>query len=210
MRTLPLFAAVLLVSGCGGDHGLETASAKPPPPWQKVIREPDRQRLAGLWSAWTRSLNEADKAGMATAVAALGDMAVPDAAHPGPAPGPGRFHCRRVKLGSRDDGTARPAGPAMAEMPGEPCAITERGGLLWFDHASGGQRIAGQLYPDGDRQVFLGSMALAGETGVRPYGADGDRDQVGVLRNIGEGRWRLELPWPMWQSNLDVIEIVAG
>jgi hypothetical protein len=205
-----LLAINLLVASCGGHDDAQTASAKPPPPWQKVIREPDRKRLAGLWSAWTRSLNEAENAGMAPRVAALGDMAVADAAHPGPVPTAGNFQCRRVKLGQRDDGTNREPGPAMTAMATAPCTITERGGLLWFEQASGGQRIAGTLYPDGDRQVFLGSMALAGETGVRPYGADGDRDQVGVLRNIGEGRWRLELPWPMWQSNLDVIEIVAG
>ncbi len=210
VRIVLLVSCSLLVTGCGDNGGINTVSAKPPPAWQTIIRVPDRKRLAGLWTAWTRALNEADKAGMGTSVAALGDMAVADAAHPGPMPVPGQFQCRRVKLGNRDDGTIRPAAPAMMAMPASPCSISRKSGVLAFDHTSGGQRIAGNLYPDGDRMVFLGSMALAGETGVRAYGADGDRDQVGVLRNIGENRWRLELPWPMWQSNLDVIEIVAG
>jgi hypothetical protein len=113
-------------------------------------------------------------------------------------------------MGNRVDGAIRGPTPPVLAGDFRSCTITARRGLLYFDQGAGDQRVAGTLYPDGDRQVFLGSLALAGENGIMAYGADGDRDQVGVLRAFGDKRWRLELPWPMWQSNLQVIEIVPA
>lgn len=205
-----------LLAGCGGS-GTKPQVAEAPPRaqgWQNVIRDSDRRRLAGLWSAWTRSLAQAETAGQLQRVAALGDMAVPDAARPAPAPRPGAYRCRTVRIGIRDSDAALRAvagtAPVMLASGFLPCTIAARAGRLWFEQGIGLQRVAGTLYPDGDRQVFLGSMALAGEAGFRSYGADPDRDQVGVLRAFGDRRWRLELPWPMWQSNLAIIEIVSG
>jgi hypothetical protein len=130
---------------------------------------------------------------------------VADAANPGPLPVPGDYQCRTLKLGVRSD--APPLAPALAMSDAVPCRISARGSLLWFEQLSGPQRIGGMLYPDDDRQVFLGSKSLAGEMRMMAYAADAARDQVGVLRALGPGRWRLELPWPNWQSNLEVIEI---
>ncbi len=178
-------------------------------PWQKQIRERDRKRLAGLWGAWTHALGQVRDAGATAAVAALGPVGVATAIQPGPLPVPGQYRCRTLKLGSREAATAAPV-PVIIAAPFQPCTITARDGLMWFEQASGAQRVAGRLYPDGDRLVFLGSLALAGEPGVMRYGADDDRDQVGVVRGLGPGHWRLELPWPMWQSNLAIVEIVAG
>lgn len=177
--------------------------------WQKQIRERDRKRLAGLWGAWSHALGQVRDAGAAGAVAALGPVGVATAVQPGPLPVPGQYRCRTLKLGSRAAVTATPV-PVIVAAPFQPCTITARDGLMWFEQTSGAQRIAGRLYPDGDRLVFLGSLALAGEPGVMRYGADDDRDQVGVVRGLGPGHWRLELPWPMWQSNLAIVEIVAG
>ncbi len=36
----------------------------------------------------------------------------------------------------------------------------------------------------------------------------GDRDMAGVLERIGERRWRLVLPYPRFESLLDVVELV--
>ncbi len=206
---LAALAASALLSGCAGKPAPASAAVRAPA-WQTVIRDNDRKRLAGLWSAWTRSLADAQKAGQMQAVSALGDMAEPEAARDAPPLVPGDYRCRLVKLGTREDGVVRTATSPVAAAPFRPCVITARDGLLWFDEGMGAQRIAGYLYPDGDRMVFLGSLALPGEAGIMAYGADGDRDQVGVLRAYGDKRWRLELPWPMWQSNLQIIEIVAG
>jgi hypothetical protein len=217
MRSAFLSALVLLASamtaGCAGKPGVTARAA--PPPWQKMIREADRKRLAGLHSAWSESLGEAKAAGAGAAVTALGAVAMPDAATSGPLPGPGAYRCRALRIGGRSgdgerSGDSRTVAPAVITAPAVPCRISAKGGLLWIEQAMGAQRIGGTLYPDGDRLVFLGSMALAGEMGMMRYGADKDRDQVGVLRSLGPARWRLELPWPMWQSDLAIIEIVPG
>ncbi len=210
---IALLAALLpLAAYAGADSPSGMASAATPrsQSWQENITGPDRKRLAGLWNAWTRSLNQAANAGQGAAIAALGPMAIVDAPGAGPPPPPGNYRCRSIKLGIRDDGAPRPDAPALEMSQVFPCGITARAGLLWFEQGTGPQRIGGALYPDGDRMVFLGAKALAGEMGIMAYGSDAARDQVGVLRAIGDGRWRLELPWPMWQSNLEIIEIMPG
>ncbi|MNT68759.1 hypothetical protein D3C72_2070150 [compost metagenome] len=58
--------------------------------------------------------------------------------------------------------------------------------------------------------VFLGSMALASEPAARSYGQRPERDMVGVVERIGERRWRLAIPWPANESNLDLIELVPA
>ena len=209
MRFSIAFAVALLpLAGCASDSppGAASAKAMRQTSWQEQINESNRKRLAGLWSGWTRSLAEASAAGHQDAIAALGDLLVPDAARPGPPPAPGAYRCRTVKMGARTDG-GRAAPTAMDVGDFAPCTITAKGSLSWFEQAGGMQRVGGTLYPDGDRLVFLGSKALKGEMGVMAYGSDASRDQVGVMRSIGDARWRLELPWPMWQSNLEIIEI---
>lgn len=206
MRT-PVVLALTLLAACSHRGPEPVAAASGSPGWQRVIRDDDRRRLAGLWGAWTRSLGEAQASGQGKAVAALGPVAVPEAARAAAFPGPGTYRCRTVKLGRQGER----AGSAISAGPFEPCTLVvdAKGGLRFQEQVTG-RRIAGRLYPDGERMVFLGSMALRQEMGVMAYGTDSDRDQVGVLRAYGDRRWRLELPWPRWESNLDLIEIVAG
>ncbi len=51
--------------------------------------------------------------------------------------------------------------------------------------------------------VMLGSLALSAEPPANSYGQHPDRDIVAVLERIGEARWRLVIPWPQSESNLD-------
>lgn len=204
-------AALVPLAACGGAPAATPShKAMRSVSWQEQIREPDRKRLAGLWSAWTRSLNEAAAAGHGAEIKALGPLAVADAAKPGAMPVPGDYRCRSVRMGTRDDNSKAALVPAMDADGAIACTISAKGDLLVLEQARGGQRIGGTLYPDGDRMVFLGSKALRGEMGMRAYGADASRDQVGVLRRFGDDKWRLELPWPMWQANLEIIEIVPA
>jgi hypothetical protein len=216
----PLLAGALLAVG------VEVLAA-PVLTWQREITPPDRKRLAQLWEAWTRSLNEAQAAGQGAALVALGPVVVPDAAainpdaaaiNPdaaagktaGPLPGAGSYTCREVRLGQHRSGITAWAAATLTASEMRPCRIEVRGSALWFEQDAGAQRLGGRLYADGDRQVFLGATALTGEMRILPYGADPQRDAVGVLRAIGERRWRLELPWPHWQSNLAIVEITPG
>jgi hypothetical protein len=212
-------AAVLALLLLAADAGFAA-----PPTWQTVIDAPDRKRLAKLWQAWTRALADADRAGQAAALTALGPAVVPDAATMNrnasdpmtppigdPLPGPGAYRCRMINLGARADGVATPVPVMVGATPFAPCRIEMRDDGLWFEQDSGPvQRLGGRLYADGARMVFLGTTALAGEMGVMAYGVDPQRNAVGALRAIGDGRWRLELPWPNWQSNLGIVEIVSG
>ena len=192
-----------------------------PTSWQAAVTAPDRKRLAKLWEAWTRALADANGAGQA--VAALGPAVVPDAATmnrdagdptsppvAGTLPGPGVYRCRTITLGARADGVARRKPTMVAASAFAPCSIATRRDGLWFEQAGPAPRLGGRLYADGARMVFLGTTVLAGEMGVMAYGADPERNAVGALRAIGDGHWRLELPWPNWQANLGIVESMAG
>lgn len=184
--------------------------------WQGQIQPEDRTRLAGLWRAWTRSLADITAAGGADALKPLGAVAVPPIEPlPGrsqetstdPLPAPGAYSCRTIRMGSRDDGWPRDGVLPLQIGDWGPCSLDANLRLLM---QAGPQRLSGQLWPDGDRMIFLGALHLAAETGTRRYGDDPDRDHLGVLRALGAGHWRLELPWPRWQSNLLLVEMRQG
>jgi hypothetical protein len=192
-------------------------AAKPGRNWQDAAAGADRKRLARLWEAWTGALADVAAHGETPALTALGPVAVPDAgtmhANPddriaspakGPLPGPGAYLCRTIRLGQQENGAQ--ASRVQAGEP-QPCRIDIQDTGLWFEQEAGSNRLAGRLYADGDRLVFLGATALRGEMGVMPYRADPERNAVGALRALGPAHWRLELPWPSWQSTLDLVEI---
>jgi hypothetical protein len=192
-------------------------AAKPARSWQATATPADRKRLARLWEAWTHALAEVETSGQTAELTALGSVAVPDAATmhantadrlatpaKGPLPLPGNYLCRTIRLG-QNGGTATAARMQVGDAV--PCRIEARGVTLWFEQEAGANRLAGQLFPDADRMVFLGAPALRGEMWVMPYGADPERNAVGALRALGPQQWRLELPWPTWQSNLDLVEL---
>jgi hypothetical protein len=42
------------------------------------------------------------------------------------------------------------------------------------------------------------------------YGADPERDLAGYVERIGPNRWRLILPYPRFESMIDVLELVPA
>ena len=91
------------------------------------------------------------------------------------------------------------------------CRIEQTSAGLKFSKLTGSQRPSGLLFPEDDRHmVLLGSMALASEPPANSYGQRPDRDLVASLERIGERRWRLVIPWPQAESNLDLIELVPA
>jgi hypothetical protein len=176
-----------------------------PQPWRRSITETDRKRLAGLWRAWTTARAQVAAAGQADAWTAQEPLTDPAAGTGGDAPPPGRYRCRTVKLGTRTAGM-----PVWTMSETYPCRVEQVEDGLRFVREGGAQRTAGLLHADGDRQVYLGAVSLGNERGLFAYNADAERNQVGVLRRLGAARWRLELPWPQWESTLDVIDIVPA
>lgn len=173
------------------------------PAWRRVAGPGDLDRLRRLEGAWTSALSEARRAGFADQVKAEGDL-LKAAALPRPAPTPGSYNCRLIRLG-------RYTAKTKAYESFKPffCYVEVEGDLLTIVKQTGSQRPAGRLWEDEDptRLIFLGSVALGDEEQPLAYGDDRARDMAGVLERIAPFRWRLVIPWPRAQSKLDVFEL---
>ncbi len=123
---------------------------------------------------------------------------------PRPAPTPGSYNCRLIKLGK-----ASAKGPAFERFKPFFCYVEVEENLLTIVKQTGSQRPAGRLWEDdaATRLIFLGSLALGNEEQPLAYGDDPKRDMAGVLERIGPFRWRLVIPWPQSNSKLDVFEL---
>jgi len=163
----------------------------------------DRERIRGWRDGWTSALDEVAAAGDMPKLAPLGALMQPDSAMTDPKPPPGDYLCRTYKLGSQTAG-----GPAFREAPASTCRIALEKDVLSFAKLSGVQRPVGFLLPgDESRMIFLGTMMLGDERRALDYGSDPERDMAGAFERIGPQRWRLVLPFPHWESTLDVIEL---
>jgi len=203
--------ALALVTGC------ETKPKLPPgarpvvevePPlksnaWKGLATQADQDRLARIDSAWQQALTEAGKS-FGGEIRKEGVLLKPRAALPRPAPTPGSYNCRLIKLGQ-----SAPKTRAFESFKPFFCYVEVEGDLLTIVKQTGSQRPAGRLWEDdnADRLIFLGSLALGDEQQPLAYGDDPKRDMAGVLERIGPFRWRLVIPWPQSSSKLDVFEL---
>jgi hypothetical protein len=171
--------------------------------WRAVATAADENRLARLGLAWQEALAEAKRSNAAE-VRRDGKLLLPRAALPRPAPTPGSYNCRLVKLGK-----AAPKTRAYESFKPFFCYVEVEDQLLTIVKQTGSQRPAGRLWEDDDpnRLIFLGSLALGGDEQPRAYGDDPKRDMAGVLERIGPFKWRLVIPWPQSSSKLDVFEL---
>lgn len=196
---------------------LAAACATPPPApggpgpgtvlrdWRALVTDRDRDRYARLDAAWALALEQARRQGGSGDLASTGALIDPGAGRPAAAPPVGDYRCRTVKLGSQggEDGLGYVVYGWFA------CRIEQTPNGLKFTKLTGSQRPAGLLFPENDRRmVMLGSLALADEPPANSYGQRPGRDLIAVLERIGEDRWRLALPWPQLESNLDLVELV--
>ena len=73
------------------------------------------------------------------------------------------------------------------------------------------QRQVGSIFQgDSLREVFLGTLVLGDETRAFQYGRDTQRDIAGYVERIGPNRWRLIMPQPHFESQMDVMELVPA
>lgn len=203
----PSGTAVLLLAaslaGCA-------ASSRPQLPvpvqaWQAIATTSDRQRLRNWRTAFTRGLSEARASGHGEAIDREGALLRPDAALGGPMPS-GNYRCRVTKLGAR-----RPGLLPYLSYPAFTCRISGEIGRQFFVKLTGSQRQLGVIYRgDQLRSPFLGTLVLGDESGARTYGTDAERDLAGWVERIGERRWRLILPYPRFESIIDVVELVPA
>jgi hypothetical protein len=210
-RTAALLAVIVLAAGC------ETKPKLPPgarpivqvePPlksdaWKKLATDADENRLMRLDSAWQQALTEAGKS-FGAEIRKEGVLLKPHAALPRPAPTPGSYNCRLIKLGQ-----ATPKTRAYESFKPFFCYVEVEGDQLTIVKQTGSQRPAGRLWEDdnSERMIFLGSLALGDEDQPLAYGDDPKRNMAGILERIGAFRWRLVIPWPQSSSKLDVFEL---
>jgi len=213
VRRRGLIAALLLLAGCasrdagrvavGPDAPLQGSDA-PLQGWRAVATENDRGRLRDWRRAWVEALRSAYAGGYNTDVAREGVLLFPDAAQANASLPDGTYDCRVIKVGAREKGNLD-----YVAYPRFDCRVERRDGVQHLIKLTGSQRPVGQIYPDtGTRSVFLGTLMLGDERMAMRYGQDATRDVAGVVERIGVRRWRLVLPYPRFESLVDVVELV--
>ena len=206
-----VLALALLACGCatkpsarsGLTPRVEVGAPSDADAWKAVATAADEDRLVRLGLAWQQALAEARRSNAAD-IRKEGSLLMPRAALPRPAPTPGSYNCRLIKLGK-----ATPKTRAYESFKPFFCYVEVEDQLLTIVKQTGSQRPAGRLWQDDDptRLIFLGSLALGDEQQPVAYGDDPKRDMAGVLERIGPFRWRLVIPWPQSSSKLDVFEL---
>ena len=196
MRIIVSIAALALAA-CA-----TTETAVPVRGWQDVATKDDRGRLRDWRTAFNRALQKARAAGHAADIEKEGSLLDPDAAVGGPIPN-GDYACRVIKIGAKSEGLLD-----YISYPAFRCRI-EAGDQQQFTKLTGSQRHVGLIYPgDQLRQVFLGTLVLGDEIQAYQYGRDRERDLAGWVERIGDNRWRILLPYPHFESTIDVIELI--
>ena len=211
LRATAALALAVLAAGCatkpkpppGITPSVEVGTPLKADVWKSVATAADEDRIGRLGLAWQEALDEARKTNGGD-VRREGALLRPRAALPRPAPTPGSYYCRLIKLGKA---TAR----SRAYESFKPffCYVEVEGDLLTIVKQTGSQRPAGRLWEDDDatRLIFLGSLALGDAQQPVAYGDDPKRDMAGVIERIAPFKWRLVIPWPQSTSKLDVFEL---
>ena len=202
IRRGALFALALLGGCAHGGDALATAAVATD--WRRVATGADRVRLTRARAAWLAALAKARGAG--APLAREGALFDPDAALDTPVPPAGDYRCRTIKLGARAQGLLD-----YVAYPWFACRISGADDGVRLEKRTGSQRQAGRiLVADARRAVFLGTLALGDERAWVPYGRDRARDVAGWVERSGPVRWRVAMPYPAYESVLDVLELVPA
>jgi len=174
--------------------------------WRALATRDDLRRMRTWREAFVDGLAQAQGSGNMADIASEGPLLEPDSALDGAEIPPGNYRCRTFKLGAADG-----RGLAFVAYPSFDCRITLSGGATTLEKLTGSQRPFGRLYSGGTRrQIFLGTLVLGDETRPLGYGRDASRDMVGAVERVGPQRWRLVMPYPRFESTLDVMELVPA
>ena len=206
-----MLALAVFVAGCstkrpvppGVTPTVEVGAPLKSDVWKQVATAADEDRLNRLQAAWDSALADARKTSLRE-IRKEGGLLKPDAALPRPAPTPGSYNCRLIKLGK-----ATAKSRAYESFKPFFCYVEVENELLTIVKQTGSQRPAGRLWEDDNpnRLIFLGSLALGDEQQPIAYGDNPKRDMAGVLERTGPFQWRLVIPWPQSTSKLDVFEL---
>ncbi|MVS99204.1 DUF4893 domain-containing protein [Devosia marina] len=158
----------------------------------------DGDRMTGFEAARSRGLaeallsdNAADRALVST-LFALGETPIsqmPD----------GNYRCRTIKLGGL---------LPLTTYTQFACTVSNDGARI--EKLTGSQRFSGNLLPSDGGGLFYWGTLHYGDEAPMNYRADPERSQVGCVYKVDGKpvRYRLELPFPRFESTHDVIELV--
>jgi hypothetical protein len=174
--------------------------------WRDAATPQDRERLSQWRKSFVDALVAARKSGHSAEIAREGVLLDPDSALGGQQLPNGMYRCRVIKLGAKSEGMLD-----YVSYPAFRCRIQAERDLQRLEKLSGLQRYVGLIFPnDQMRRVFLGTLVLGDETRAMQYAEDPNRDIVGFIERVGEKRWRLIVPKPQFESQLDVMELVPA
>jgi len=197
-----LAAAALFAGGCNAILQPNAMVAQRTLAWKDIASAADRARLRDWRSSFTKALAAARRSGHGAEIAREGALLEPDAALGGAIPN-GTYACRVIKIGAKSQGLLD-----YVAYPGFTCVVSARGGGQRLDKTGGSQRYVGLIFPnDAIRQVFLGTLVLGDETRAMQYGQDPERDIAGYVERVGANRWRMIMPEPAFESQIDVLEL---
>jgi hypothetical protein len=205
MRAAFLLAALLACSSCSVIEQPSGLIARWTTAWKEVATANDRRRLADWRATFVDAMAAANKAGHGAEIAREGALLEPDAALGPPGLPDGMYRCRVIKVGAKADSGSLP----YVVYPPFACRVKADRTLQRFNKLTGSQRYVGLIFPgDPLRQVFLGTLVLGDENRALQYGQDQLRDVAGYVERIGPERWRIVMPKPHFESQLDVMELV--
>jgi hypothetical protein len=205
MRAALLLAALISCASCSVIEQPSGLIPRWTTAWKDVATPSDRERLREWRTSFASALAAARKDHSAE-VAAEGALLEPDAALAGAKIPGGMFRCRMIKLGAKEEGNLD-----YVAYPPFLCRVKPERELHRFNKLTGSQRIVGLIFPgDQIRQIFLGTLVLSDERRALQYGQDDMRDVAGYVERIGPSRWRLVMPKPHFESQLDVMELVPS
>jgi hypothetical protein len=164
----------------------------------RTLSAADKERLAAYDTVRRQAIDGARKGGEPDQVALLDAIL---AGTPQPLRGEsllGDYRCRVAKL----DGVL-----PLVVYDWFRCAIDEDDLGYRLVKLTGSQRLTLHFVDDGEsRLVAYGAGHYADEP-PRAYGADPERDTVGVLVKAEGGRYRVEFPLPRVESRFDILEL---
>jgi len=206
MRSAFLIGVALACFGCNVIEQPQGMIPRWTTAWREAATESDKERLRDWRATFVTALAAARTAGHSAEIAREGALLDPDAAlGGGPIPN-GAYRCRVIKLGAKAPGNLD-----YVAYPGFTCRVAAQRDLQQLDKLDGSQRYDGLIFPgDAMRQVFLGTLVLGDESRALQYGQDETRDVAGYVERIGPDRWRLIMPKPHFESQLDVMELTKS
>lgn len=172
------------------------------PAWLAVASERDVESLEHLPLAWEAAMAEVRRVGVTRRAEAEGALLDPEGALDWPAPSPGAYRCRMIRI-AQD----APRGRTLTAYPEHFCHVGAHGDRLYLTKETGTERPFGYLWPDSDprRIIFLGALLSNDRDEPPPYGSEPESDVVGVFERVGSLRFRLVIP-RLEEGILDVFE----